>query len=427
MYQLKYSLITLLFFVSIQTALACSMCKITLDGKTIVGNNEDMWSHEAKIWFENGDQNSYGSVYLGHVNNSPQGGMNEAGLVFDALTLLPNPRPYNKTNKKPVKYTNDILVKVMQKCATINEVELYLQDYNLSCISSGMIWFIDKAGDYLIVESDTMIWGNDPSYVLTNYRVSENKSVADIKIPRHHKGLDRIKNVKDNSFEFCASVMDTMKACRGELGDGTLYSNIFDTQTGDIYLYFYHDFSTFVKYNLKEELKKGNQVIKIPELFPENEEYEKYLSYKTPFNSHFVYWILSVSGILLLLISIYFCFSLIWNLIKTKKYFFKFSNNYFFLFILIVNFLALILIPILLIRQPIFYFGFEGSLANFPFTQQIIYFPILIALLTVVLLFIRFKFLKTDNWNLFLRMILSLNFIILVVNLIFYNYWNILI
>ncbi|KAA3631694.1 MAG: hypothetical protein DWQ02_16085, partial [Bacteroidetes bacterium] len=70
---------------------ACSMYKITADGKTMVGCNEDAWRTTSKIWFENAETpNEYGAGFTGSRQVSgnrtaPQSGMNEVGLTFARL------------------------------------------------------------------------------------------------------------------------------------------------------------------------------------------------------------------------------------------------------------------------------------------------------------------------------------------------------
>lgn len=49
----------------------------------------------------------------------------------------------------------------------------------------------------------------------------------------------------------------------------TQYSNIFDLKSGHVYIYYFHDFTTFKKINLKTELEKGRKVYDIPALFSE--------------------------------------------------------------------------------------------------------------------------------------------------------------
>ncbi|HRH39265.1 MAG TPA: hypothetical protein PK760_13025, partial [Flavobacteriales bacterium] len=80
-------------------AKACTLFKVTRNGYTMVGNNEDAWSINARIRFENGKPGEYGAMYVCHFNGSPmrsmtdQGGMNEAGLMYDGLSVEPKNVP----------------------------------------------------------------------------------------------------------------------------------------------------------------------------------------------------------------------------------------------------------------------------------------------------------------------------------------------
>ena len=47
---------------------ACTMYKLTKDGKTIVGNNEDYLSPNSQFWFEAGSKDTYGVMYMGLLN-----------------------------------------------------------------------------------------------------------------------------------------------------------------------------------------------------------------------------------------------------------------------------------------------------------------------------------------------------------------------
>ena len=67
------------------------MYKLSADGKTMVGCNEDAWRITSNIWFENAlESGQYGAAFTGSRQVSagrtaPQSGMNEAGLVFSRL------------------------------------------------------------------------------------------------------------------------------------------------------------------------------------------------------------------------------------------------------------------------------------------------------------------------------------------------------
>lgn len=61
-------------------------------------------------------------------------------------------------------------------------------------------------------------------------------------------------------------------------GGGTMYSTLYDLNEGTIHLYSYHDYRHVVKFNLNDELAKGDHALVIPELFPENRKGLGFLS-----------------------------------------------------------------------------------------------------------------------------------------------------
>ena len=60
---------------------ACTLFKVTQGGRTMVGNNEDAWSINARIRFENGRPGEFGAVYLDHYNGSPLRRMIDQGWI----------------------------------------------------------------------------------------------------------------------------------------------------------------------------------------------------------------------------------------------------------------------------------------------------------------------------------------------------------
>jgi tetratricopeptide (TPR) repeat protein len=255
-------------FILIPNALCCSMFKLTIYGKTMVGNNEDFWNPNTRIWFEQGKANEYGAVYVGYDNFWPQGGMNQAGLVFDGFSM--DYLVINDTLGKKSLGAN-FLKDIMKKCTVVDDVKKYLSQYSLQGLETSMFLFIDKTGKYLVVEGDSLIIGNNQSYVLSNFYPSQIKEESEIDIPFYHKGKRLLESKKDTSISFCSSVMDTMHQER-DWGGGTMYTTIYDLKEGTIYLYYFRDYTHFVKFNLNQELKKNDYSLIIPELFPENKK-----------------------------------------------------------------------------------------------------------------------------------------------------------
>lgn len=264
-----------------QNALGCSMFKLTMYGKTMVGNNEDYWNPNSRIWFEQGKVNEYGAVYVGYDNFWPQGGMNQAGLVFDGFSM-----DYLAINDTLGKKNLDanFLQDIMKKCADVDDVKKYFNQYNLKGLERSMFLFIDKTGKYLVVEGDSLITGNNQSYVLSNFYPSQIKEENEIGIPIYHKGKKLLERQKDTSISFCSSVMDTMHQERN-WGAGTMYTTIYDLNEGAIYLYFFRDYTHVVKLNLNQELKKMDYSLVIPDLFPENNKGQVFLKNYNEINS----------------------------------------------------------------------------------------------------------------------------------------------
>ena len=107
--------LTMLLQIFSSDSFACSVCKVTINGRTYFGNNEDNWRLGSRIWFENKTFGKFGAVYVGYRDNFPQGGMNEAGLAFDGLTVYPKaitPDPTKTTETNPNKFLREI----MQNC-----------------------------------------------------------------------------------------------------------------------------------------------------------------------------------------------------------------------------------------------------------------------------------------------------------------------
>ena len=277
-------ILALLLLLVVDYARPCSMFKITLFGKTMVGNNEDAWRVGSRIWFETGKGGCFGAAYVGHNDGLPQGGLNEAGLVYDGFavyrrTLKP------ATGKKKIEDPGGFLKSILQQCASIREVQNFVHQYDRSRFNGSMLLFADKSGHYLVVEADTTIAGQNEKYVLSNFCPSQTPHPEEVKIERYRRGMAFLQNKEDTSLRFCTSMMDTMHECRAKIGDGTTYTTIYDLTEKLIYLYFYHDYRHCISFNLQGELLKGDHAFLMSDLFPPNPEYIRYTRFNTPFTN----------------------------------------------------------------------------------------------------------------------------------------------
>jgi tetratricopeptide (TPR) repeat protein len=268
--------IVLTFLLNPITGNACSMYKITKNGRTFVGNNEDFLSPNNQFWFEVAGDQKFGVMYMGRLNNFAQGAINEAGLVFDGFANSELPIT-NTEGKSKVSIRNAIQT-IMQSMSDVKEVKAYLETINLSSLSSSMLVFVDKSGTYLIVEGELLIIGEEEEKSFSNFYYSQIESVEDVEIQRFQDGQKFLNTSKGKAnLDYCSEVMNSMKTVNSDLY-ATQFSTIYDLTYLKIRVYLYGDFTQFVELDLKKELKKGNHKTMMIDLFPKDSSANKFYS-----------------------------------------------------------------------------------------------------------------------------------------------------
>ncbi|HMZ88503.1 MAG TPA: hypothetical protein PK511_06580 [Chitinophagales bacterium] len=298
LHSIRLSLLICLITFGINYMQACSMSKITFNGVTYVGNNEDSWHTDPRIWFEPGAGSKRGACYVGYADKWPQGGMNIDGLVYDAFTMYDgNVQP----NGKPIAENLPIFLRdIMQSCGTVDEVYKYAINFDRHNFDRAMMLFVDTTGKYLVMEADTMIIGNDSTFLLANFSFSKTKDLSTVSLGRYQRGRTFLEKHEIGGLDFCRALMDTMSECRERKGDGTLYTSLYDTKRRLISLCFYHNYDRVHILSLNDELAKGEHWIAMETLFPKNEEFETLKSYITPANHITLLPIMLIVVILLL-------------------------------------------------------------------------------------------------------------------------------
>lgn len=397
---------------------ACSMYKLTRNGKTMVGNNEDSWRLTSRISFEKGTGGAYGVAYVGYSDKSiPDGAVNEYGLAFDGFIVPVRKLKDQSTKKNTVSFSD--LKMVMQKCKTVDEVYAMLSQYNLSSFNGAMLLFIDHTGKYLVVEADTMITGNDPSYVLANFCPSQTPDLGSVKLPRYRNGVAFLSNKMDTSILFCTALSDTMQVCRKKMGDGTLYTSIYDLNDGMIYLYFYHNYKNRVTFNIHDELAKGNHAFTMASLFPPNAEYEKLSRYKTPQSSSAVFSFFVFCGALFFFSAIFFPVSFFSGRNRPGT---KYSGITILLFFLSI--ILLYYIIALTFNQSIFYLPAPYKDYTFSLLNIAAYIPFLLLVLIVPLCRLNVRVFKDHSWSRFSTWVFTLNNLTYCILIVLFAYWG---
>ncbi|MBN2664587.1 MAG: hypothetical protein JXR68_13140 [Bacteroidales bacterium] len=398
---------------------ACSMYKITWHGVTFMGSNYDAWSVTPVIWFET---DGYGAAFtggrsIGENKYAPQSGMNEFGLSFTRLAIVApkNGKPFS--DRKKIPNQDGFLKDVLHQCKNVDDVNAMFEKYDHSVYQQDIFIFVDKSGKYLIVEPYTLYFGSDSTYVLSNFCPSQITDFSQIKIQRYNKGKKFIEKGLDSTLEYCRNLSDTMHVCREKIGDGTLLTSIWNLNDGIINLYFYHDYSTLVKFDLETELAKGNHQLNIPDLFPQNAEFEKLKTYKTPFNTNFLRLLLAMFGLFFAASGFYFLIFHVFRFKELKKpgvaiLFSIFEiMMFYYMFVLATNI-------------DIYYFSAPFKHYSSVLISLSSYIPFLLLVLISPLIRFNYLLFKNNIWSFFSRLIYTLNITTFMVLLLLFVYWR---
>ena len=422
MHLLRILLVTVLTFSFLKSSNACSGYKLTIGEKTILGANEDAWRVTPHIWFEKAKgKDQYGAAFTGSRYDgkngyAPQSGMNEMGLAFERLASF-HPIQESIANRKKISNPTRYLKDILHSCKSIEEVKACISQYDHSYFIEDVFLYVDRTGKYLIVEPYTLKTGNDPSYVISNFCPSITSLENANKLDRYRNGAAYIKNGFETSLSFCKALSDTMHVCRNKIGDGTLLSSIWDLKNGIVNLYFYHDYSTTVQFNLSEELKKGDHIFAIDKLFPPNPEFQQLRNFKTPKNS-------LLFGVFIVSSAVFFLFSSIFFLI----YYFRKKENTKYASVQLLLFpIGLILFYYMVVLSGsinVFYFPAPYKDPTNVFRSLTSYLPFLILILTVPFVVVNYKLIKERSWGWIATGLFTLNTLIYTILIVLFAYWR---
>lgn len=398
--------------------IACSTYKITAHGKTMVGSNYDSWYVNPVIWFET---NGYGAAFSGARRESetaiaPQTGLNIHGLSFVTLSAPPQIINPAVQGKKPIVNRSNYLKDILHTCRNVQEVRTYIEQYDRSFLFDEVFLYTDSAGNYLVVEPNVLTAGKEPTYVLANFCPSAITDFSVIKQERFINGSAFVRNKIDSSLAFCRAMSDTMHACREKTGDGTLLTSILDLQRGIIHLYFYHDYKHHVQIDLQEELAKGEHQMEITSLFPPNDEYVQFLSFKTPATSPAVYSGLIAAAALFAALALIFLILFFRN--KTNR--FRIVQ----LLLVPLNGILALYMLALARNEGIFYFPAPYQDYQFSILNVVAYTPFLLLISVIPLIRINRSIFREALWNTFPKYLMTITNALYVLFVVLFFYWG---
>ncbi|MFW9993901.1 MAG: carcinine hydrolase/isopenicillin-N N-acyltransferase family protein [Candidatus Odinarchaeota archaeon] len=261
------TLFTVLISITATSVSACTVFTASQDDTILVANNEDWFALDSYIRYYPASNGHHGAVFFGFADDLwLQGGMNEEGLFFDFTTLPP---VQVESHPEKVEIKNNVALVALQSCSTVEEVIQLYNNTRFFNTWSGQLLYADASGDAVVISIDTdgelAYTRKEGKYlIMTNFNVvnPDNGRYPCNRYTTAQEMLEDMDNVTADGFQSILSAVHQESAFTN-----TVYSNIYDLQNGDIYLYYFHQFEEVVKINLAEELAKGERVIPLIDLF----------------------------------------------------------------------------------------------------------------------------------------------------------------
>lgn len=339
---------------------ACTAFILHQGGRTFVGNNEDSWCVDGRVRFVPGEEGRLGAVYFSSWRGHPympwidQLGMNEAGLVFDGLTV--QPMDVAPSPGKPALEFSELTNRVLEQCRDVPEAVAFLQAHDLILLHKSMIFLADAQGRYAVVQNDTILLGDEPYFAVGNWRLGRETDMDAIPIARLQQGRALLRAGVAPTVDGAWTVLEGMRSCRKFLENGTFFSTLFEPDSGRVHLAFYHDYEHRTTFDLRAELQKGAHTLDLPSLFPPNKAFQALQAYRTPFHERWLFQGLMVFGVAAVL----WGFILgVWVLVNGLRRIRRFPVRTSWPLVLAgLGLVALVgLVAVLLTLEQVFYFG----------------------------------------------------------------------
>ena len=242
----------------------------------MIGNNLDASNYFPKMWFVPPTEEQYGRLCFGFDENFKiaEGGMNDQGLYI-SVNALDQETGWTADSTLPDWeewegwFECGVPDGILAKCATVEEAIAVFKKYNLFTLQKVKFLVADKAGNSVVIEWSNgalrFLKRNEKDYQISTNFVTSNYKPEDIPCYRYKTAVKMFEdNKKRASVDFLRGILS---ATHIEFNTPTVYSNICNLNTGDIYIYYFHNYEEAVKINLREKLKEGRSEYLLSDLF----------------------------------------------------------------------------------------------------------------------------------------------------------------
>ena len=251
----------------LETSACTIFSSVAANGQVWNGNNEDgpLGTPTYINVFPKSASARYGYYTLSYdspkngTNGNIQGGMNEAGLTFDFNALEHSYEVVGMDKKKKFpKGDAAILPHILANLSTAEEVVSFFNEYWFKGgFTSAQMHVADRFGHFAIVSpsGSRVISGGKPQ-VSTNFRVCGGTKEEAAVCWRFPIATEKLRTHDANLASFTDIAEST---AQNGGGGGTLYSNIQNLSTGDIWFYFQRDYRAPFQTSLRELIGLGRK------------------------------------------------------------------------------------------------------------------------------------------------------------------------
>ncbi len=253
-----------------QDAFPCTIISgKTKDGVVWAGNNEDYYfdfNTYLNVLPAEGDLLGAVSFTYGSPDNFVQGGVNEHGLFFDFNALPPIPQSeFMDWGERQVFPAGEdgLVMHILRTCSSVFDAIELIKKYDVD-LAYAQMHFADREGNLAIINSSGIHLSESNYQVSTNFNVFTRGPSSGGRMCWRYPIAERMFEEQDVSFEAIRNILDATQQPRFY---GTIYSNVINLTTGDVYNYYAGDFEHVYHFKIWDLLKKGKKSYLFRSLF----------------------------------------------------------------------------------------------------------------------------------------------------------------
>lgn len=250
---------------------------VTFSGDSpLAANNLDCGNPFPRVWFVPGSEGRFGRFCFGTDANEniAEGGMNERGLYI-AVNALDEDTGWQTNPDLPDWeqwegwFESGVPDGILAMCSTVDEALEVFRSYNLFTLNRVKFLLADAGGASAIVEwtSDglTVVPRGDVSHQISTNFVTSSFEPGQEPCYRYRTAKETL--TAPDWTTSIASLRSLLSTVHLEFQTPTVLSTICNLETGEIHLYYFHDFERVRVFDLHTELEQQRHGYLLAELF----------------------------------------------------------------------------------------------------------------------------------------------------------------